>query len=305
MSLDRVLLTGATGFLGVQIQKYFSKEVIGLGKSQNNDIRCDLAQNIPSLPALDIVIHNAGKAHSLPKTAAEREAFFQVNYQGTLNLLTALDNAPCLPQQIIFISTVAVYGVSAGEFITENQPLEGITPYAKSKILAEQALSDWSSKNGIKCLILRLPLVVGSNAPGNLAAIHNSIREGWYIRVKGNSARKSVVLGDDVGRLIANSSGKTGIFNLTDGIHPTFEALENAIADSLNKKILFSVPKWPIEIAAKVGDGLNKLGIPFPLHSARLQKMTSHLTFSSEKAVRELGWKPKAVIPAIRNGILN
>lgn len=305
MSFNRTLLTGASGFLGNYLQKYFPKGLLKIGRSVCNDIHCDLARDVPSLPQLDLVIHNAGKAHIVPKNVKEEEAFFQVNYQGTLNLLEGLEKAPSLPRQIIFISTVAVYGITQGALITEDHPLMGASPYAKSKILAEQAIKDWSRKNAVDSLILRLPLVVGANALGNLAAIRNAIINKWYIRIKGNTARKSAVLADDVGSLIANSFGKTGTYNLTDGLHPSFEALENAIADSLNKKILFSIPKRPIEIVAKVGDGLNKLNIPFPLNSDRLQKMTSDLTFSSEKAIRDLEWTPKAVIPAIEKGILN
>jgi len=51
-----------------------------------------------------------------------------------------------------------------------------------------------------------------------------------------------------------------------------------------------------------MGDGIKGLGLPFPLTTERLQKMTATLTFSNQKARRELGWRPQAVIPYIRAG---
>ena len=52
------------------------------------------------------------------------------------------------PKALVFISTVAVYGCESGELITEEHPLEGETPYAKSKILAEEYLT-----NGVGCIM--------------------------------------------------------------------------------------------------------------------------------------------------------
>ena len=74
-----------------------------------------------------------------PKTKAEKQAFFDVNLQGTKNLCAALERRG-VPRAFIFISTVAVYGCEYGEEITEEYPLGGKTPYAMSKRLAEEFL---------------------------------------------------------------------------------------------------------------------------------------------------------------------
>ena len=55
----------------------------------------------------DVVFHAAGKAHSIPKTEAEKQAFFDVNLQGTKNLYAALEKAG-IPTAFIFVSSVAV-----------------------------------------------------------------------------------------------------------------------------------------------------------------------------------------------------
>ena len=76
----------------------------------------------------------------MPKTEAERRAFYDINYQGTVNLCKAMENAG-VPRAIVFVSTVAVYGCESGELITEECPLRGTSSYAKSKIMAERYLT--------------------------------------------------------------------------------------------------------------------------------------------------------------------
>ena len=304
--MSRFLLTGSSGFLGkvllAELQKHY--EVSTLGRHKTSYINCDITNSIPPLPkTFDYVVHNAGKAHMVPQTAAEQDAFFQVNYQGTLNLLKALDQTP--PRCFIFISTIAVYGRESGNLIDENHPLEGNTPYALSKIQAEAAIQTWGQEHKVKTLILRLPLIAGPNPPGNLGAINQSIASGKHISIRGNQARKSMVLAEEVAQLIPNILDKTGIFNLTDGNHPTFNEIETAIAEGLNKRIRFSLPIGLLKIGAKLGDFLVKMGLPFPLTSLRLSKITQTLTFDDTKARIELGWTPKPVLEYLKKGKLN
>ena len=306
--MTKTLLSGSSGFLGKVLNTELNTQfdIQTLGRSSQNNIRCDLSQEIPTLNSkYDYIIHNAGKAHVVPKTAEEKAAFFQVNYQGTLNLLAALEQLPSLPRNFIFISTIAVYGKTEGKLIAETYPLEGTTPYARSKIQAEAAVQNWAEQQKINYLILRLPLVVGPNPPGNLGAIKNAIKKGPYLRISGNNAKKSAVLAEDVAKLIPKILDKKGVYNLTDGQHPTFTEIENAIAKAANKKIKLKMPLSLISLLAKLGDFIDKYIRSFPLTSERLKKMTSELTFSDHKAVTELGWAPNSVISYIENGKLS
>ena len=80
----------------------------------------------------------------------------------------------------MFLSvTIAVYGREAGRADLRGASASPVqVPYAKSKIQAEEVVQQWCSMYNINYLILRLPLVVGKQPPGNLGAISVAIRNG-------------------------------------------------------------------------------------------------------------------------------
>jgi hypothetical protein len=73
--------------------------------------------------------------------------------------------------------------------------------------------------------------------------------------------------------------------------------LEEIICNQLNKKLPLSIPYYFAKGMAVVGDCL---GEKAPINSLKLRKITNSLTFSNEKAVRELGWKPVNVLESFR-----
>ena len=291
----KLLFTGASGFLGSNVRPLlegmYGVKTVGL--SPKDDYTIDIAKEIPVLrERYDIVLHVAGKAHSVPKTEAERQVFFDVNLQGTQNLCTALERRR-VPRAFIFISTVAVYGCAYGENITEDHPLDGDTPYAMSKRLAEEYLQKWCYEHNVILGIIRPSLIAGPNPPGNLGAMIHGIRSGKYLSIAGGQARKSVLMVQDIAKLVSLLAEKGGIYNVCDSHHPTFRELETTICRQLDKKLPFSIPYWAAKCMALVGDCLGKKA---PINSLKLKKITESLTFSNEKAMRELGWKPTRVL---------
>lgn len=292
MEKNNVLVTGGNGFLGKNIVSKFrenSFNVFTLGKS-SADYTVDISNEIPSFNEyFYTVVHCAGKAHSIPKSESEKKLFYEVNLEGTKNLLNALSKKP--PKFFVFASTVAVYGLETGKLVSEKAPLKGNSPYADSKIQAEKFILQWGRDNNVLVLILRLPLIVGINPPGNLGKMINGIKTRKYLSIGEGKARRSMVMAEDIGKCIVDNIEKEGIYNLSDGYHPTFREIEEIICKELNKPKPLSIPFWFAKLLGIIGDIFSF----FPINSDLIIKMTNDLTFDSGKASRELIWRPSRV----------
>ena len=293
--MEKILFTGGTGFLGKNVRPILDKkyEVTTCGITSDDMIKANLAKETPKLDKhYDIVLHACGKAHVVPKTEAEKQAFFDVNFTGTVNLCDALEEVG-VPKAIVFISTVAVYGCEYGDLITEEHPLEGNTPYAKSKIMAEEYLTEWCKKHNVVLGILRPSLLAGKDAPGNLGAMVNGVRKGFYMNIAGGKVIKSILMAEDIARILPSLVEKGGTYNVCDTRQPSFGELSISVAKQLGKGKPMNIPYWMAWCMAKVGD---LLGSKAPINSYKLEKMTKSLTFSNEKARKELGWEPMDVL---------
>ncbi len=287
--MKKVILTGSTGFLGSLIKtkllKFKNIELIELSNEM------DLV-NLNSLKPLesikiDIVIHCAGLAHTKKKTSA----FYQINHLGTKNLLTVLTKNS--PQNIIFISTVAVYGEESGNLIKENHPLNPKDYYGKSKLLAENEIINWADKNNSNYLIFRPSLIVGENPKGNLKKMIDGIKKGYYFNINNGGARRSMILAEDLAELIITSFDKTGIYNICSDENPSYFELSNKILNNLriNRKPL-NLPYYLCKIVGKLGDLITIL----PFNSKTFVQLTSSLTFDNNYAKKKLKWAPKSIL---------
>ena len=293
--MEKLLFTGGTGFLGKNVRPVLDKmyDVVTCGITPDDIIKSNLAKEIPNLGQhYDIVLHACGKAHVVPRTEAEKQAFYDVNYTGTVHLCEALEKVG-VPRALVFISTVAVYGCDSGEMITENHPLNGDTPYAKSKIMAEKYLTDWCAKNGVVLGILRPSLLDGMNAPGNLGAMVKGIQKGYYMHIAGGKVKKSILMAEDIARIMPKLIERGGIYNVCDTYQPTFGEIAQSVAKQLGGKHVINIPYWMAFCMAKVGD---LMGSRAPINSLKLKKITESLTFDNAKARKELGWEPLDVL---------
>lgn len=292
--MENLLFTGGTGFLGKNVRPILEKkyDITTCGITPDDMIKANLAKDVPELDKhYDVVLHACGKAHVIPKTEAEKQAFYDINFTGTIHLCDALEKVGA-PRAIVFISTMSVYGDVHGNMSTEETPLVGDSPYADSKIKAEEYLTEWCKKNNVILGILRPSLLAGKGAPGNLGAMIHGIKTGAYLSIAGGKAKKSVLMVDDIAHLVPLVAEKGGVYNVCDDHNPSFGELEAIIAKQLGKRKPISIPYWFAKCLALVGDVFSF----FPINSSRLEKIVTSDTWSNEKAKRVLGWKPMDVL---------
>ena len=293
--MKNLLFTGSSGFLGFNIlwglEKNYNVDTLALEKNATYNINL-VTDEIKLKKKYDIVLHAAGKAHVVPRTPEEEKIFYDINLEGTKKVCSALEIVG-IPKSFVFISTVAVYGCDIGEMITEEHALEGTTPYAKSKLLAEQFLQEWCKKNDVILTILRPSLIAGKNPPGNLGAMIKGISTGKYLSIAGGVSRKSVLMACDIAKVIPLCEDKGGVYNICDDSYPSFHELELLISKQLGKMPPLNIPYWVANCLAHVG---NLMGKKAPINSVRLEKIVKSLTFSNEKIKKELGFIPTDVL---------
>ncbi len=293
----KVLLTGGNGFLGkIIFQKLnLDNNIITLSRT-NSTLNFDLSNSIPLIAThFDLVIHAAGKAHLKPISNDEILNFHTTNVIGTKNLLNGLVAKP--PKQFVFISSVSVYGLVTGQNVNELTTLKARDPYGRSKIKAEEIIKKWCYEHNVICTILRLPLVVGENPPGNLGAMIRGVKKKYYFNIAGGNSQKSMVLASDIAKFVLKAAEKGGTYNLTDGYHPTFKELSKSIANTIGNPFIPNLPKFIALILSKLGDFL---GNKFPINSDKYLKITSTLTFDDNKAREAFGWDPSPVLESFK-----
>lgn len=104
---------------------------------------------------------------------------------------------------------------------------------------------------------------------------------------------KSILMAEDIAHIMPALVKKGGVYNVCDTFQPTFGQISESVANQLGKRKPMSIPMWMAKCMAFVGDFL---GPKVPINSYKLEKMTKNLTFSNEKARKELGWEPLDVL---------
>ena len=294
MISKKYLISGSTGFLGKFIIDELASEAYdSIGRGKSNTIKFDFARSEIPLTVTgkyDFLIIASGHAHVMKSNDTEKLLHFNVNYIGTQKLVNSLDVKAL--KGVVYVSSIAVYGENMKIPFREEDDLLGESPYAKSKIAAEEYLMRWSQQNNIPVLILRVPLIAGKFPPGNLGAMIAAIRKKSYFSVARGKARRSMVLAGDLAKYIVSNCGKHGVYNLSDGVHPSFRELETLISKQLNVSPPKEMPLFVAKIAAKAGDAFSFL----PINSLRLKKLMCDLIIDDSKARRETDWQPRAVI---------
>ena len=274
--------------------EYLNYSVSTVGRSESSTIRVDLSEGVLAInDQYELVIHVAGKAHMVPKTKEEEQDFYKVNLEGTKNLLNSFKSHP---KFFVFISSVSVYGLDSGVKITEDCPLKAVDPYGESKLLAEKEVLKWGIENNVKTTILRLPLLLGHNAPGNLRTIIDGVIKRYYFNIGSGNVQKSMVLAEDVANFIPQIMNKGGVYNLTDGYHPSFREISLAIATFYNKSRPRSLNYYLVLLIANISQFFSKkTGVKLPINKLQFLKMTQELTFDDNKA-KNNGWRPSEVL---------
>ena len=244
----------------------------------------------------DVVFHLAGMVHSVPGTKEKEQEFYQVNVEGTRNLLEAAKKNGV--KRVVFYSTVGVYGKDADFYGDELSPCKPDSVYAKSKYQAEQLVLNSSNDGGPEGVVLRFPVVYGPLDRGNVAKLIKAIHSRLFFYFGDGSCLRSMISSKNVAEAAVRAAfepkAANEVFCITDGRDYTMNELVDCICRALGICWRpYHVPVLLADVAGRFGDILRKWGhVPFPIDSDRVRKLSRPLTFSCEKAKRVLGYEP-------------
>jgi nucleoside-diphosphate-sugar epimerase len=303
----KVLVTGATGFIGSHLTERLLKEGAHVRTLVRNPDRlrwlkdlsgietcCGFLEDKDSLRAavkgVDLIYHTAGLVK-----ARKEAAYFRVNAEGTENLLEAAGKEEAGLKRFVYVSSQAAIGPSPiDQPLDEGSLARPITPYGRSKLKGEKAVLDW--KNRFPVTIIRPPAVYGPRDVDIL--IYFKLASRGIVPIPGLGRRMvSLVYVEDLvqGLLLAGQhlegAGKT--FFITSGNHEWTE-IANALIAAVGRGIRIRLPVILVRFAAflcEMAGGLTRRPMALNFHKARELGQRAWLC-SSKYARKILGYQP-------------
>jgi predicted dehydrogenase/nucleoside-diphosphate-sugar epimerase len=310
----KVLITGASGFLGGYLSELFVQaghQVRGMVRRTSRtdlldrlgveavlgDLK-DAASLRRAVEGVEVVVHAAATMGGIPQEYAA------ATVEGTRDLLEAAHRAGV--RRFVHVSSISVYPLkppAGGAAITEESPYETeplfFTNYTRSKVEADRAALEFAQKGAMEVIVLRPGILYGPRGRWELPRMGYAAGPNRYIVIGGGRKPLPVCHVRSCARaalLAAEGPLKSGVFNILDD--EPFSAMEYLKRLKADVRPRLKVTRVPYVLARAagwlLGLGTGLIGRPSPLHPAHLVQCARRPTYSNARARDVLGWRPEA-----------
>lgn len=255
----KILVTGGAGFIGSHIVDAYIKlghsvviiDDLSTGDIKNinpnatfvkDDIKNPELEQVFRKFEFDVVNHHAAQINvrrSLDDPLFDAE----VNIIGSLNLLNL--SAKYRVKKFIFSSSGgAIYGEPDNYPITEDFPIEPLSPYGVAKFTVEHYIKVFAKLYNFDYVILRYsnvygPRQISKSEAGVISIFINQILENkeCFVNGDGEQTRDYVYVGDVVRANLLALDAESDFFNIGTGIETSVNKLLNVLSQILNREI--------------------------------------------------------------------
>lgn len=299
-SSPRVLITGATGFIGRELTSAAgsfrlraalrSGPVPGLAAEPvvvgEIDGRTDWTR---ALAGIDYIVHLAARVHVMNPTAADRAEFERTNVVGTEHLAIAAAGAGV--KRFVFLSSVKVNGeMTVNRAFRADDPPRPLDDYGRSKLEAERRLLKIDAESGMRVAIIRPPLVYGPGVRANFLRLLSWAARAAPLPLASVENARSVVsvwnLCDLICSLLKRQEAIGGVFMVSDGEDISTPELIRRLASSMHRPVrLFPVP---LGLLRTIGMLTGK--------SAEVKRLCESLAVDMSDTLAHLDWSPPVTL---------
>jgi len=298
----KYLITGGSGFLGINLIRYLhsrghqikSFDLVDFDYPDMNDkieeIKGDIREKVAvenAVEGVDIVIHCAA---ALPLYTPEE--IFSTDIDGTRTMLEAAEKYKV--QRFVHISSTAVYGIPDHHPLYETDKLDGVGPYGKAKIQAEEECLKFRNK-GMCIPIIRPKSFIGPERLGVFDLLFDWAKDGHGFPMIGNGKNRYQLLDvEDLCEAIylcctLDKEKVNNTFNIGAKEFTTMREDYQAVLDFAGHgKKIKGLPEKPIIWTLRILESL-KLS---PLYKWVYETASKDSFVSIEKAEKILGYKP-------------